>query len=248
MVSDEYYVLNALKVRFSDGAAVCAAAAAELAALRVEHAEEFELQRYFTARTDVPANALIWLTSPTRLKYLYGGLDVEAEGQFFAQGDHLGPVPPAEDPLGAFWSKVRWQLDDPEPASDTPTMRLASAVEDAEAGTFVIGLAEHPDGTGQALLFMCRAAPESESRRDAETYCLSTDSGAVHYGGVRECVLEGRTLRLRLTRAAARDLEIGPDLTIALEFEDGALDELRGGLRRVLTTGPRRDRPKKLEV
>ncbi|WP_242906086.1 Imm10 family immunity protein [Actinomadura terrae] len=243
MTSDEYYLLNAIKFRVEDGAAICAAASAELAQLREQHGDDFELRRFFIVPPKTAAEAMIWLASSTRLKYLYPGLDIQAEGEFFATADAFDTVPPASDPLDAFWAEVQWQLDPPEPPSGTPTMRLVGTSEDPD--TFTVGLAEHPDGSGQGLLFTTPLADEE----DTETYCLCTETAATYYGGVRECVLEGDLLRIKLSRAAAEELGIGPELTITLELpEASALEELRNGLRRVLTSGPRRSHPKRLEL
>jgi hypothetical protein len=90
-------------------------------------------------------------------------------------------------------------------SADTFTMRLVGVTEDADAETLTVGLAEHSDGTGRALLFMCELDSEPDDDGDAETYCLCTESGATSYGGFRECVLRDGTLRIRFSRAAALD-------------------------------------------
>ncbi|WP_242886968.1 hypothetical protein [Actinomadura litoris] len=99
MASDEYYIVSAVKIRFENGAAVCAAARSELARLQERHGDDAELQRFFTAPPASPASAMLWLTSPTRLKYLHPGLDVQAESQFLARADVLKPIPPAHEGL-----------------------------------------------------------------------------------------------------------------------------------------------------
>ncbi|MGI5171758.1 Imm10 family immunity protein [Spirillospora sp. CA-253888] len=250
MGSDEFYLLNAVKARISDGTAVCAAAAAELAALRRTHGSDPELRLFLDDPSDSPAAALIWLTSAVRLKYLYPGLEIEADGRFFARADLLTSTPPLDDPLEAFWAQAGEQLDHAEPVPDIPTMRLVGVAADDE--TFTVGLAEHPDGTGRALLFgRLLEADSAGSRAKAaarEPYSLSTHTGATCHGGVRTCVLRDGVLQIGLSAAASRVLDIGPELALPLQIGEEDLERLRDGLHQVLTSGPRRSRPKRLEL
>ncbi|WP_067473609.1 Imm10 family immunity protein [Actinomadura hibisca] len=249
MRSDEYYLLNAVKVRIDDGTAICAAANDELNALRRTHGQEPDLQPFLDAPPSSPAAALIWLTSAVRLKYLYAGLEIRADGRFFARADVLTSFPP-DDPLEAFWAQAGERLDHDEPFSGSPAMRRVGVAQDDES--FTVGLAEHADGTGAALLFShgLAPAPARPGRKAApsEPYSLSTHTGATYYGGVRTCVLREGTLHITLSRTASQRLGVSPELVLPVHVSEDDLDVLRNGLRQVLTSGPRRSRPHTLEL
>jgi hypothetical protein len=241
----EYYFINAMKLRVDDPTAVCAAANAELATLRERHPDDVALQRFKGRRPDDAGTALRWLSSPLRLQYLFAGVDVEVETTTFARADHAAGLLD-QDPLEAFRTELDWQREPSRPPSNTPTMRQVSVTEEPDIESYTVGLAEHPAGAGQSLLFMCRLDPETREPIDTEPYCLCTETQATHYGGVRECVLDDNILRIGLTADATRDLGIGPELNIILDVSHGSIDLLREGLGRVLTCGP--DRPRKLAL
>lgn len=241
----EYYLINAMKVRVEDPTAVCVAADTELAALKERYSDDFELQQFLMCRTDDAGTALRWLSSPIRLRYLFAGIEMQAETNDFTRADRVTTIPFEHDPLAAFWAQIDWQLNPPSPPSNTPTMSQIAVTEEPDIETYTVSLA---DGVGQALLFMCSLDRETRAPIENEPYCLCTDTQATHYGGVRECVLEGNTLHITLTRSAAQDLGIGPELAITLDVAKGSIDLLREGLRRVLACGPHRSRPKKLAL
>jgi hypothetical protein len=88
-----------------------------------------------------------------------------------------------------------------------------------------------------------------EIRLGMDTYCLMVDPGqATHYGGVRECELDGGRLRLTLTEEAAGSLGMPADVTLALDLTPQQVDLLSRGLARVLTSGRADAIPQRLRV
>ncbi|MFC4110731.1 Imm10 family immunity protein [Micromonospora zhanjiangensis] len=127
--------------------------------------------------------------------------------------------------------------------------------EDASDG-YVIGLRESTRADSWSLLFMAALDedldeedlddedPDDESDFEDDTYCLVVDPGqATHYGGVRECHVTDRQLRLALTPDAANTLGLPTNVTFELDLPDHQLAMLRQGLVRVLTSGHPEARP-----
>jgi hypothetical protein len=117
-------------------------------------------------------------------------------------------------------------------------------------------VAEHRDGTGRSLVLQRvdvtadviaehteeRAAEHTgehanllELVDDGRGCCLVTDTAATAYDAVTAVRLHHRTLQIRLTQAGAAQLNLPTRLTITLDLDDHAVNELRDGLRRVLS-------------
>ena len=78
------------------------------------------------------------------------------------------------------------------------------ASEHIDLNALVIVLAEDLMGEGLRLELQRALTPdEQEVAAGLDTYCVSTQTGAVHYGGVDSWSLEGDELRLALTAEAA---------------------------------------------
>ncbi|MEU8006429.1 Imm10 family immunity protein [Catellatospora sp. NPDC049111] len=122
-------------------------------------------------------------------------------------------------------------------------------VGEDDSGVYVIGIRETTEADAWSLLFMeCYDADdEQEIDLDMNTYCLVVDPGqATYYGGVRECVLAGGRLRLRLTEDAALTLGMPVDAMLVLDVAPEQIDLLARGLTRVLTSGSPAARPELL--
>ena len=92
-------------------------------------------------------------------------------------------------------------------------------VGEDDSGVYMIGLHETAAPDSWSLLFMeCYDAEDpQEIGLGMDTYCLVVDPGqATHYGGVRECELDGERLRLMLTEQAAQTLGMPRDTSVAL--------------------------------
>ena len=122
-----------------------------------------------------------------------------------------------------------------------------SDVQTDDSSTFVIGLRENATAHAKSLiLFQAEDDPDQQdSDLGMDTYCLVVEPGqATTYGGVLECELQPKALRLRLTEDAAGVLGIPADTTFPLSVDAAQLDELRRGLYRVLTSGSSDLRPR----
>ena len=105
---------------------------------------------------------------------------------------------------------------------------VATAYED---GLFTIGFA---DDVGGSALLVSRADEfdEQDVRLGMDTYCVSTQAGAAHYGGITAVTLTGPELRIELSREAADELGLDQSLTLLLG-DNAAAVSADQGLRRL---------------
>ncbi|MFY9773520.1 MAG: Imm10 family immunity protein [Trebonia sp.] len=124
-------------------------------------------------------------------------------------------------------------------------------VGDYDSDLYVVAIRETDAPGSWSLSFTeCRDGDDpQEIRLGMDTYCLVVDPGqATHYGGVRECELDGGRLHLRLTEEAAGSLGMPADVTLALDLTPQQVDLLSRGLARVLTSGRADAIPQRLRV
>lgn len=98
------------------------------------------------------------------------------------------------------------------------SVRAVARLRDGELKADVLVLAEHEDGSGRRLeLRRSLEVSERDRRRGMDTYALVTETGTVHYGGIRTWSLVSNRLELNLTETAAADLRArgGYRLTLA---------------------------------
>lgn len=88
---------------------------------------------------------------------------------------------------------------------------------DSELKIEVVVLAEHLDGSGQRIeLQRALSFDDQDGALGQDTYCLVTDSGATHYGGIDRWAVEESELRLYLSAEAATALKLDTELSIHL--------------------------------
>ncbi|MER5645473.1 Imm10 family immunity protein [Streptosporangium sp. NPDC002524] len=117
---------------------------------------------------------------------------------------------------------------------------------DEESEMVVFGMAEHEDGTGNALIFMMSAEEPDEQEIDLgmDTYCVvREDQAGTTYGGVTRCELASGRLTLHFTAEAARELRVEPVVRVDLRIDDGGVELLRSSLREILLSGRHDQRP-----
>ncbi|WP_149260376.1 Imm10 family immunity protein [Actinomadura sp. K4S16] len=125
----------------------------------------------------------------------------------------------------------------------------AETYEDDEC--FIAGVAEHEDGSGRQLTFMCSLyEPEDQDiATGMDSYCLVTPGQGTAYGGVREAVLKDRVLRIVVDPANLEALRLNDaEIEVALDVEDAHIQRFREGLRRVLAYGRQSEWPTVLEL
>lgn len=110
----------------------------------------------------------------------------------------------------------------------------AIAVEEVpDANVFVVVISEGADGNGCRLEFQRSQSFDEQDRiLGQDTYCISTDTGATHYGGVHSWWIEDAKLTVKLDENASRTL--GIDSGYAIELDSADVTALASGLERVI--------------
>jgi hypothetical protein len=118
----------------------------------------------------------------------------------------------------------------------------ATTLEDLNS--HVVVLAEDPDGDGGPRLEISRALTHSEQDRrlGQDTYCLSTQTGATHYGGVLSYGLKDSMLTMRLDSTAKDALGVEAEFSIFLDADSSTVEDVRQALASILTEVGERDR------
>jgi hypothetical protein len=131
------------------------------------------------------------------------------------------------------------------------TARAVGVDEDDELECLTVGVGEDDDGSGMVLLFMCGLAEpdEEDSELGEDTHCLVMADQATAYGAVERIVLRGKVLRVTVAASCLEELGLeDPDFEVFLDVDDDSVDELRVGLRRVMTYGRPEARPAVVEL
>ncbi len=118
-------------------------------------------------------------------------------------------------------------------------VRRIAIEELRDLDTYVVGIAENEDGSGESLLFQTAitAAEEQDRALGMDTYCVSTAWGATVYGGVMACALRDDLLTLKFDPPAAETLGISQECRFRLRVDQDRIEQLKQGLRTVLSTG-----------
>lgn len=108
------------------------------------------------------------------------------------------------------------------------------------------GFSEHIDGTGYALLFQRSTAEPTlnEQKIGWDTYCLITNVGRIHYGGVLEALFSENRLQLVLSEKAAETLQLDTEVDIRFEVPQDKLIRYTEGLAQLLQWGREDQRPR----
>lgn len=111
----------------------------------------------------------------------------------------------------------------------------ASADTFEDLNAFVVCLAEDRDGAGRRVeLQRALSFDEQDRRNGMDTYCLSNESGASHYGGVQAWTLKNGVLTLDLDPAASNALGVS-GYEVELRGAQSEIRRISEGLRRVLS-------------
>ncbi len=113
------------------------------------------------------------------------------------------------------------------------TATAIAVVEDRELNYRGVVLAEREDSDGPRLEITRSIETDAQDARlEMDTYCLCTNSGATHYGGVKEWSFSPKGLRLELSAKAADALEL--PMQVEIRFAQEEMDLV--AVRRMLTT------------
>jgi hypothetical protein len=120
--------------------------------------------------------------------------------------------------------------------ADVPFVFQALAVyvgRSAEAGCFMVALADHPENTDNAFVLMRPDEFDTpDARRSGDEYTLVTGSGKTTQGGVISATVGDDTVQFLLTIAAASQLGIPDHFVIGIG--QGNATQVKGGLARVI--------------
>ncbi|MFD4029176.1 Imm10 family immunity protein [Streptomyces sp. NPDC058637] len=131
----------------------------------------------------------------------------------------------------------QWQMADP--IVPYWTMRYLESGEAVPGHTFTVFIAE--DDTEDARYFdlqrMIGEPGQQEIDLELDSYCIVSESDGVDYGGLEATTLLPGQLTLQFRADSVDELEL-PSRTITLGIDpDIDIDELRRGLKKVLTYG-----------
>jgi len=116
--------------------------------------------------------------------------------------------------------------EDLTPYRDTRFEAAAVAAEMID-GVFVLAFAENPDGSGLGLQLCAGPYSAQDAALGEDTYSISTDTGACHYGGIAsQRVTDGRVFIALDTDAAAVLATDGFLVTFAADKTDLVRDAL----------------------
>ena len=119
-------------------------------------------------------------------------------------------------------------------------MRRAEVLELPEDETFMVALAEHPDGGGRSLLFQSKLDSDYDAqdvRLGQDTHCVCDEDAVVAYAAVAACELTDSTFALTYAPEAAAELGVPERCRYPLDLEPQTIEQVRTGLRRVLSSG-----------
>ena len=99
--------------------------------------------------------------------------------------------------------------------------------------------AEFPDGSGMSLEIQRALSFDEQDREEGmDTYCLCLSSGACYYGGVVSWKLDASGLALKLTPAAAAELDVEQEVRVDVQLDSGRRATIMDGLLRTLVEAP----------
>ncbi|MEU9368331.1 Imm10 family immunity protein [Streptomyces avermitilis] len=122
--------------------------------------------------------------------------------------------------------------------------------ENVPDSCFIVGLAEDEYGEGRYLTFQCglEAPGVQERRLGLDGYCISNETGGVHYGGIESVVLSAGEISFRFSSEVIRELSLSAQEVILEITSDVDVESLRDGLRRILTYGNLKNLPGVLQL
>ena len=108
-----------------------------------------------------------------------------------------------------------------------------SVAEIAELNTLVCVLAERRDGRGARLEIQRSIVFDVQDKaRGMETYCVSTEDGASHYGGIVSWSVDEELLTIVLDAPAAEELGFS-GFSVGLSTSNESRQLLRSGLQKI---------------
>lgn len=111
--------------------------------------------------------------------------------------------------------------------------KAVASVELSDIDTFAIVFAQELDGGGTRLEIQRALSFDEQDRKNGQdTYCLCTEGGVTHYGGVTSWVLSKDSLEIRLDAKASTVFGVEEGFAVALPRDRPA--RLKDDLERAL--------------
>jgi hypothetical protein len=112
---------------------------------------------------------------------------------------------------------------------------VGAAEQMDDLGVYVVAVAEGDDGNGRRLeIQQALEYDESDKAAGMDTYCLCTEMGSSHYGGVVSWSINGVNLKIILDAEAASNLGLDVELYIKLDMPAEKIRAVSDGLVKVL--------------
>ncbi|MEV4383066.1 Imm10 family immunity protein [Streptosporangium sp. NPDC049644] len=131
------------------------------------------------------------------------------------------------------------------------TAQAAGADEDLEGEFLSAGVSETQDGDGMMLIFQCCTyePDDQDIALGMDTHCVITANQGTAYGAVREIRLSDNVLRVVFDPDDLEALGLAePEVEVALDVDQESVEQLRQGLRRILSYGRADARPHVLNL
>jgi hypothetical protein len=118
-------------------------------------------------------------------------------------------------------------------------IRYLEVGESVPGETFTVFVADREDGDGYQLDLQCMMAEPTaqDVGLELDSYCIVNEGGGVHYGGLEEVTLLPDRFILRFRDDAVEELDLPSNVVHLGIGSQIDIDEMRSGLRRVLTYG-----------
>lgn len=115
------------------------------------------------------------------------------------------------------------------------TARIVGIEKLEDLNTFLIVLCESPTGEGARLeLQRSLCFDEQDRKYGMNTYCICTQTGACHYGGIEWYRCDDNSLTIALRSDAATALGVSSVFRITLDIDSASSAKLRAALPSVL--------------
>ncbi|MGN9786837.1 Imm10 family immunity protein [Nonomuraea sp. ZG12] len=131
------------------------------------------------------------------------------------------------------------------------TAQIAGAWEHPEDECISAGVSETEKGDGMVLTFQCCTyePDDQDIALSMDTYCVVTADQGTAYGAVQELTLQANVLRVVFDLDALEALGLDePEIEAILDTDEQSVEQLRRGLRRILSYGRPDARPQLLEL
>lgn len=131
------------------------------------------------------------------------------------------------------------------------TAQVVGADEYPEEECLSAGVSETQDGDGMVLIFQCCTyePDDQDIALGMDTHCVVTADQGTAYGAVREIAIHGKVLSVVFDPDDLEALGLADsEVEVTLDVDEASVEQLRQGLRRILSYGRTDARPRVLDL